>query len=100
MIEEAAYPEDWLVVTEVGRATAMLALMLRATAPRTRHGADALLDVEGVQDVQLLLEGEFGRVAGGVGQGVRLVDAAAELGYLRPAAGVYDALHDEAVLLG
>ena len=35
MMERAVYPEDWLELTDVGRATALLALRLRATGPRT-----------------------------------------------------------------
>jgi len=34
LIERSVYPDDWMELTEVGRATALLALRRRATGPR------------------------------------------------------------------
>src|SRR5205823_4262105 len=61
---------------------------------------EALLDVEGLEDLDLLLQTEVGRVPGHVGEGARLGDAPEDLGDLRDAAGLDDVLDGAPVLAG
>ena len=58
----------------------------------------ALLDVQGLQDLDLLLEGQVRGVPGRVGHGPRVLDPSEELGDLRDAAGLHDVLQDGPVL--
>jgi hypothetical protein len=57
-----------------------------------------LLDVDGLQHLDLLLEGEVGGVDGGVGDLAGVGHAAQQLGDLLGAAGLQDVLHHRAVL--
>ena len=57
------------------------------------------LDVERLEQLELALEGQVGRVPGGVGQGAGLVDGAQERGHAGVAAGLEDLLDDGAVLV-
>ena len=59
---------------------------------------EAGLDLDRLQDLDLLLEGQVGRVAGGVGDLAGVGDPPEELGHLRHAARLHDVLDHGAVL--
>ena len=63
-----------------------------------QHLLQALLDVDGLQDLDLLLEGELGGVAGGVGHLAGVGDAPQVLGEAAGALLVEDGLDDGPVL--
>ena len=60
---------------------------------------EPLLDVDGLEQLELALVGQVGGVAGGVGEGARLVDRAQERGHAGVAARLEDLLDDGAVLV-
>jgi hypothetical protein len=66
----------------------------------TEHLLQPGLHVDRLQDLQLLLEGEVGRVAGGVRHGAGVGDAPQRLGQPAGAPVVEDVLDDGAVLPG
>src|SRR6266702_3266507 len=82
-------------------ADAVLDLLLRkgVARPGQRLGK-ALLDVDGLQQLDLALEAEVGRVDGGVGELARVLDAPQGVGDLARAARLQDALDHGAVLAG
>ena len=60
----------------------------------------APLDIEGLQDLHFLLEGQVGRIAGGVDQGARVGDTPEHLRHLGNAPGLNDVLNGGTVDAG